>query len=88
MSPVDRQSLAQEFGRFAKTGYKIVNRNRHEGADPIGFIGSWAVAAFLAKAKRIAVSLRGAAKSISKFKECFGKPDPDSAAAASPSQPK
>jgi hypothetical protein len=47
-----------------------------------------AVAALLAKAERIAVSLRGAAKSISKFKECFGKPDPDSAAAASPGQPK
>jgi hypothetical protein len=81
-------SLAIRVRTFREDRFKILNRNRHEGADPIGFIGSWAVAAFLAKAKRIAVSLRGAAKSISKFKECFGKPDPDSAAAASPSQPK
>jgi hypothetical protein len=36
-----------------------------------------------AKGERIAVSLRGASSSISKFKECFGKPDPDSAAASS-----
>ncbi|WP_141103960.1 hypothetical protein [Rhizobium sp. R634] len=41
-----------------------------------------------AKGERVAVSLAGAADAISKFKACYGTPDPDSAAAGSPARPK
>ncbi|NNG70746.1 hypothetical protein HLI18_12600 [Rhizobium laguerreae] len=32
--------LSQEFGRFAKTGNKIFNRNRHETQRGIAMLGS------------------------------------------------